>query len=161
MLIDEMRQRTKHRALGAAAMGVLLLVVLPSVLERAVAVPSPASGSAASPLTNVNSTNAHSEASASQCLRLVSKDNRNAIANTCSRPVNYAFCGTDVGVGESVGVCGRDIGGSLLAPGQVSGLTQGTGGSRVTYYYMGCFSPYIPFNVSFTGRGLSGECEHL
>jgi hypothetical protein len=66
-----------------------------------------------------------------------------------------------VGLHEIVAVCGRDIGGSLLAPGQVIGLTQGAGGSRVTYYYMGCYHPYVPFQVQFTGRGLVGNCEHL
>jgi len=95
---------------------------------------------------------------ATSCLKLSrTSEGRNGIMNTCTKPVRYAFCGSDAGVNEPVGVCGRDIGGSLLAPGQTTGLTQGN--HSVRYYYLGCFSPYTPLQVRWTGSQLTGKCE--
>jgi len=98
----------------------------------------------------------YSDEYAHECLQLVTNSSGNAITNRCGRAVNYAFCGTDAGTGEVVGVCGRDIGGSLLRPGQVINLTQAR--HRVYYYYFGCYAPYMTYEVRFTGNGLRGKC---
>lgn len=95
---------------------------------------------------------------ATHCLSLTeTATGANAITNTCSQAVRYVFCGSDAGVNELVGVCGRDIGGSLLAPGQTTGLTQGR--ERVRYFYFGCTAPMRPVDVEWTGSSIRARCQ--
>jgi len=114
--------------------------------------------------SNVNASRSNSsdnpDKNATQCLKITqTKEGLNAITNACSSKVAMVFCGTDAGVHEIIGVCGKDIGGSHVDPGEISQLTQGR--SRVQYYFIGCFWPYIPWETKWTGRGLyANGCVH-
>lgn len=93
---------------------------------------------------------------ATECLSLTTNRSGNAIANRCNQYVNFAFCGMDAGGSESVGVCGKDIGGARLGPRQVMNLTQSR--KRTNYFYIACYDPYVPYQARFTGDAIQARC---
>lgn len=108
----------------------------------------------------------HFDQIANQCVQLLEADpyhsgtRQNSLRNNCNRTVWVAYCGLDAHSGAytaGIGVCGRQVGGFMLNPGQVAGLTQEN--VRTTYYWVACFDPYEPVGVTFTGSGIkAGRC---
>ncbi|WP_316864129.1 peptidylprolyl isomerase [Ralstonia mannitolilytica] len=97
--------------------------------------------------------------SANRCLKMTDNRDGRAIKNVCNRAVFFYFCGLDAGKGAGVGVC-PDIGGARLEPGKVMNLTQAR--ERTTYFYGGCFWPYLPIYGKFTGNRIDGmRCRPL
>ncbi len=93
---------------------------------------------------------------ATRCLSITKdSDGSSAIRNSCAKRVHFSFCGTDSGDGELVGICGKDVGGSVIEPGQIISLTQGRQ-AGVIYHWVACYWPYSPYDVKTNATGLYG-----
>lgn len=97
---------------------------------------------------------------ADSCIMFLDMGGRSQVQNTCGKPITFVFCGTDSGHHlTNVGVCGRDLGGGMLRPGESRALTQSTE-PGVRYFFAACYTPDHPLSAAWTGSSIRANCAH-